>query len=107
MRISTPMISEDNQLLDDQHPPKPQDPLRGHPEILRATSGEEFEQTPGSCDEGVDEAHVLRYRQRPFSDILKPCSAVAALEIIGPQLWLGTAAFGEGVTGRLTMTADQ
>lgn len=77
-------------------PPKPSDPPRAEPNVLRATSGEEFEQTPGSCDEGIDSAHVLRYQQRRLPDVLKPCSTVTALEIIGPQLWLGTASFGEG-----------
>lgn len=51
--------------------------------------------TPGSCSEGVNDAHVLRYQQRRFPDVLKSCSTVTALEIIGPQLWLGTAEFSE------------
>lgn len=81
-------------------PPKPSDPPRAEPTILRATSGEEFEQAPGSCDEGIDSPHVLRYQQRRFPDVLKPCSTVTALEIIGSQLWLGTASFGEGGDGK-------
>lgn len=81
-------------------PPKPSDSPQYGPKILRTTGGEEFEQTPGSCDEGVDEAHVLRYQQRRFPDVLKPCSTVTALEIIGPQVWLGTATFGEGGDGK-------
>ena len=76
-------------------PPKPFDSPQYGPKLLRTTGGEEFEHVPGSCDEGVDEAHVLRYQQRRFPDVLKPCSSVVALEIIGPQLWLGTAVFGE------------
>ncbi|MDC8449350.1 MAG: hypothetical protein LV473_13460 [Nitrospira sp.] len=76
-------------------PPKPSDSPQYGPQILRATVGEEFEQTPGSCSEGVNDAHVLRYQQRRFPDVLKPCSTVTALEIIGPQLWLGTAEFSE------------
>lgn len=81
-------------------PPKPSDPPRSAPTILRATNGEEFEQTPGYCDEGVEEAHVLQFQQHRFPDVLKPCSTVTALEIIGSQLWLGTATFGEGGNGK-------
>lgn len=76
-------------------PPKPYDPSGDVPKVLRATSGEEFEQTPGSCSEGVEEAHVLRYQQRLFPDVLKPCSTVVALEIVGSQIWLGTAELSE------------
>lgn len=67
-------------------PPKPSDSPQYGPQILRATVGEEFEQTPGSCSEGVNDAHVLRYQHRRFPDVLKPCSTVTTLEIIGPQL---------------------
>ena len=81
-------------------PPNPSDPARSAPTILRATNGEEFEQTPGYCDEGVEEAHVLRHQQRRFPDVLKPCSTVTALEVIGSQLWLGTASFGEWGDGK-------
>ncbi len=81
-------------------PPKPFDPPHSAPTVLRATIGEQFEQTPGSCDEGIEEAHVLRYQQRRFPDVLKPCSTVTALEIIGLHLWLGTASVGEGGDGK-------
>lgn len=81
-------------------PPKPSDPPQDGPKILRTTSGDEFEQSPGSCSEGVDESHTLRYQQRRFPDVLKPCSTVTALEIVGPQLWLGTAQFSEWGDGK-------
>jgi hypothetical protein len=76
-------------------PPKPAEPPHDGPKLLRSSGGEEFEQTPGSCSEGVDDAHILRYQQRRFPDVLKPCSTVTAVEIIGSQVWFGTAEFSE------------
>lgn len=81
-------------------PPKPFDSPQDDLKILRTTNGEEFEQSPGSCSEGLDEAHILRYQQRRFADVLKPCSTVTALEIIGSQAWFGTAKFNEAGDGK-------
>ena len=80
-------------------PPKPHELLQTK-EVLRSSSGHEFEQHPAYCDEGVHEANELRYRQRPFLTVLKPCTSVAMLEIIGRYLWLGTIRPGEGGDGR-------
>lgn len=78
-------------------PPKPSDPPH---KILRTTGGEQFEQTRGACSEGAAEAHVLRYQQRRFPDVLKTCSTVTAVEIIGSQVWFGTAEFSEWGDGK-------
>lgn len=79
-------------------PPKPYEQLQGK-EVLRSSAGQEFEQTPASCSEGLNEAHELRYQQRHFPDVLKRCTSVATLEIIGNHLWFGTIRTNEGGVG--------
>jgi len=79
-------------------PPKPYELLQTK-EVLRSSSGQEFEQHPAYCDEGVHETHELRYSQRPFPDVLKPCMSVAALEVIGNHVWFGTIRPGESGPG--------
>ncbi len=59
-------------------------------ETLRSSSGQAFQVTHAGCSEGFRTGHALRYHQRPFPDVLKPCTSVAALEIIGAQVWFGT-----------------
>lgn len=59
-------------------PPQPYEKLQSK-EVLRSSSGQEFEQHPAYCDEGVQEANELRYRQRPFPVVLKPCTGVPCL----------------------------
>lgn len=88
-------------------PPKPYESFPTK-DVLRSSTGEEFELTPAYCDEGANRPHELQYQQRPFPDVLKPCTSVAALEIIGPHLWLGTIreeepgpASGEGIVVQL------
>ena len=70
-------------------PPKPYEKLQSK-EVLRSSTGQEFEQKPAYCGEGLNEAHELRYQQRPFPDVLKRCTSVATLEIIGNHVWFGT-----------------
>ncbi len=79
-------------------PPKPYELLQTK-NVLRSSSGQEFEQKSAYCDEGVQEANKLHYRQRPFPDVLKPCMSVAALEVIGNHVWLGTIRPGESGPG--------
>ena len=79
-------------------PPKPYEKLQSK-EILRSSSGQEFEQQPAYCGEGAKETHELRYQQRPFADVLNPCMSVAALEIVGSHIWFGTIRPGEGGAG--------
>ncbi|MBS0166229.1 MAG: hypothetical protein JSR29_09115 [Nitrospira sp.] len=76
-------------------PPKPFDPYSYDPRILRASSGQEFAQVPGVCDEGVYTDHEIRYQQRRFPDVLKPCTTVSAIEIVGNQVWFGTLQHSE------------
>ncbi|NOS81116.1 MAG: hypothetical protein HOP32_05980 [Nitrospira sp.] len=80
-------------------PPKPYEMRQTGPQILRSSTGHEFELTPAYCSEGAHDGHELRYQQRPFPDVLKHCTSVAALEIIGTQVWLGTVHPYEGGTG--------
>ena len=77
-------------------PPLPYEIPQSGPTILRSSTGQEFQLTPAYCSEGEDIGHVLRYRERRFPDVLKSCTSVAALEVIGAQVWLGTMQPYEG-----------
>jgi hypothetical protein len=79
-------------------PPKPYEKSPTN-EVLRSSMGKEFELTPAYCDEGANDAHEIRYHQRPFPDVLKPCTSVAGLEVIGNHVWFGTIRAGEGGAG--------
>lgn len=78
--------------------PWPPKPFEKHPskEVFHSSAGQKFEQQPAYCGEGVQEAHSLRYLDRPFTDVLKPCTSVSALETVGNHLWLGTIQPSEG-----------
>lgn len=84
-----------DRLFPEPRPPAPYE-KRQSIEVLRSTTGAEFEQVPGYCDEGAQEAHQLRYRQGVFADALKPCTSVAAVEMLNNQFWIGTIQHGEG-----------
>jgi hypothetical protein len=71
-------------------PPQPYEIPQSGPRILRSSSGQEYQLTSAYCSEGFRIGHALRYHQHPFPDVLKHCTSVAALEIIGTQVWLGT-----------------
>jgi hypothetical protein len=80
-------------------PPQPYEIAQSGPRILRSSTGQEFQLMPAYCSEGAHIGHTLRYRQRPFPDVLKHCTSVAALEIIGDQVWFGTVHPYEGGEG--------
>ena len=77
-------------------PPPPFDNPRERTEILRSSSGQEFQVNQAVCSEGEDIGHAIRYDQRRFPDVLKPCTSVGALEVIGNQVWFGTVLYYEG-----------
>lgn len=86
-------------------PPKPYETRNSNPqvfqntEILSTSTGQEFELTRAYCSEGEHIGHALRYQDRPFLDVLKHCTSVAAIEIIGTQIWFGTVYPYEGGEG--------
>lgn len=77
-------------------PPPPFENPRDRTEILRSSSGHEFQVNQAVCSEGDNIGHALRYHQRPFPDVLKPCTSVGALEVIRNQVWFGTVRYYEG-----------
>ncbi len=87
-------------------PPKPYETRNSNPrvfqntEILHTSTGQEFERTARAyCSEGAHIDLALRYQERPYPHVLKPCTSVAAIEIIDTQVWLGTVHPYEGGTG--------
>ena len=87
-------------------PPKPYETRNSDPrvfrdtEILHTSTGQEFEVTTrGDCSEGGHSRLALRYQERPYLHVLKHCTSVAAIEIIGTQVWFGTVQPYEGGEG--------
>jgi hypothetical protein len=80
-------------------PPKPYEIPQSGPRILRSSTGQEFQLTPSVCYEGERAGHAIYYQQRPFPEVLKPCTSLSALEIIGDQVWFGTVHPYEGGEG--------
>ena len=87
-------------------PPQPYETRNSNPlvfqntEILNTSTGQEFELTTRAyCSEGEHIGLALRYQERPFTTVLKHCTSVAALEIIGTQVWFGTVHPYEGGEG--------
>jgi hypothetical protein len=66
---------------------------------LRASSGQAFELATAYCGEGEEEQHYLSLDAASFSDGLKKCSNVAALDILDGNVWLGTYTSLEGGGG--------
>ncbi len=71
-------------------PPAPHEDPQYGPDILRSSSGQEFQVTQAQCGEEADIGHAIRYEQRLFPDVLNPCTCVSALEVIGNEVWFGT-----------------
>jgi hypothetical protein len=76
--------------------PKPYEDINGQERyVIRGSNGKEFQVDSAYCSEGENQHHKLWLDGKFFRDIVDPCLSITAVEMVGNQLWFGTAYWGE------------